>query len=73
MASVADQPISVLVADDHPIWRDAVARDLADAGFHVVGIAADGPSVVRRTLAAQPDVLVLDLNLPGLQGHEVCA
>lgn len=72
MGSAADRPISVLVADDHPIWRDAVARDLADAGFHVAGIAADGPSAVRRTLAAQPDVLVLDLNLPGLQGHEVC-
>ncbi|MGB8383218.1 MAG: response regulator transcription factor, partial [Dermatophilaceae bacterium] len=32
-----------------------------------------GPSAVTRTLAAKPDVLVLDLNLPGLRGHEVCA
>lgn len=65
--------VSVLVADDHPMWRDAVARDLADAGFVVVGTAADGPSAVTRTLATKPDVLVLDLNLPGLLGHEVCA
>ncbi|MGV1009619.1 MAG: response regulator [Dermatophilaceae bacterium] len=67
------EPVTVLVADDHPMWRDAVARDLADAGFAVVGTAADGPSTVARTLATRPDVLVLDLNLPGLRGHEVCA
>lgn len=66
-------PVTVLVADDHPMWRDAVAGDLADAGFVVVGTAADGPSAVTRTLAGKPDVLVLDLNLPGLRGHEVCA
>lgn len=67
------RPLTVVVADDHPMWRDAVARDLADAGFVVVGTAADGPSAVRRTISARPDVLVLDLNLPGLRGPEVCA
>jgi PleD family two-component response regulator len=66
------RPLTVVVADDHPMWRDAVARDLADAGFVVVGTAADGPSAVRRTISARPDVLVLDLNLPGLRGPEVC-
>ncbi len=64
--------LRVVVADDHPMWRDAVARDLADAGFQVVGTAADGPSAVSRTLAAAPDVLILDLNLPGLRGPGVC-
>ncbi len=71
--TVHDRPLRIVVADDHPMWRDAVARDLADAGFSVVGTAADGPSAVRRTLSAAPDVLVLDLNLPGLRGPEVCA
>ncbi|WP_284284367.1 response regulator [Arsenicicoccus piscis] len=66
------EQVRVLVADDHPMWRDAVARDLEDAGFDVVGIADDGPSAVRRTIATRPDVLVLDLNLPGLRGDEVC-
>ena len=65
--------LRVVVADDHPMWRDAVARDLADAGFTVVATADDGPSAVRRTLATRPDVLVLDLNLPGMRGDEVCA
>jgi DNA-binding NarL/FixJ family response regulator len=67
------EPITVVVADDHPMWRDAVARDLADGGFVIVGTASDGPSAVRRTLATSPDVLVLDLNLPGIHGVEVCA
>jgi DNA-binding NarL/FixJ family response regulator len=65
--------VTVVVADDHPMWRDAVARDLTDAGFSVVATAADGPTAVRRTLATRPAVLVLDLNLPGLRGDEVCA
>jgi len=70
---LAETTVSVLVADDHPMWRDAVARDLSDAGFNVVGTAADGGSAVNRTLATRPDVLVLDLNLPGMRGDQVCA
>jgi len=65
--------VRVMVADDHPIWREAVARDLSDAGFDVVGTAEDGISAVNRTLAVRPDVLVLDLNLPGMRGDQVCA
>ncbi|KNB53073.1 response regulator [Streptomyces caatingaensis] len=61
-----------MVVDDHPMWRDAVARDLAAAGYDVVATAGDGPQAVRRARAAAPDVLVLDLNLPGLPGVEVC-
>ena len=64
-------PLTVLVADDHPLWRDALVRDLEEAGFDIVGTAADGPSTVRRTRATVPDVLVLDLNLPELRGDEV--
>jgi len=68
----AEAPVTVMVVDDHPMWRDAVARDLAEAGFDVVATAGDGPQAVRRAKAAEPDVLVLDLNLPGLPGVEVC-
>jgi DNA-binding NarL/FixJ family response regulator len=61
-----------MVVDDHPMWRDAVARDLAEAGCEVVATAGDGPQAVRRARATRPEVLVLDLNLPGLPGAEVC-
>ncbi|MEU9008313.1 response regulator transcription factor [Streptomyces sp. NPDC048479] len=66
------QTIKVMVVDDHPMWRDAVARDLAAAGFDVVATAGDGPQAVRRAKAVAPDVLVLDLNLPGMPGVQVC-
>lgn len=65
-------PTTVLVADDHPLWLGALERDLVQAGLDVVATAADGPSTVRRTRATRPDVLVLDLNLPGMRGDEVC-
>ncbi|MEU8918966.1 MULTISPECIES: response regulator [Streptomyces] len=64
--------LKVMVVDDHPMWRDAVARDLAEAGCEVVATAGDGLQAVRRAQAASPDVLVLDLNLPGLPGVQVC-
>lgn len=64
--------VKVMVVDDHPMWREAVARDLTEHGLRVVATAGDGPQAVRRARAAAPDVLVLDLNLPGLPGVEVC-
>ncbi|CAM5387576.1 DNA-binding response regulator [Streptomyces spiroverticillatus] len=66
------QSVRVMVVDDHPMWRDAVARDLAAAGFDVVATAGDGPQAVRRAQAVSPQVLVLDLNLPGMPGVQVC-
>ncbi|MEU6170633.1 response regulator transcription factor [Streptantibioticus parmotrematis] len=68
----AAAPVRVMVVDDHPMWREAVARDLAEAGYDVVATAGDGPEAVRRARAVRPGVLVLDLNLPGLPGAEVC-
>lgn len=65
-------PIKVMVVDDHPMWRDAVARDLAESGLDVVATAGDGDQAVRRAKAAAPDVLVLDLNLPAKPGVQVC-
>lgn len=64
--------VRVMVVDDHPMWRDAVARDLADAGYAVVATAGDGHEAVRRARAVSPQVLVLDLNLPGMPGVQVC-
>jgi DNA-binding NarL/FixJ family response regulator len=63
--------IRVMVVDDHPMWRDAVARDLTEAGYDVVATAADGAQALRVIGAARPDVVVLDLQLPDTSGVEV--
>lgn len=70
--SQADEaaPVRVLVADDHPMWRDAVARDLEAAGIAVVATASNGAEAVRRAAAVRPDVVVTDLQMPGLDGVE---
>jgi DNA-binding NarL/FixJ family response regulator len=60
-----------MVVDDHPMWRDAVARDLAEAGYDVVATASDGAQALRVFSAARPDVVVLDLQLPDMSGVDV--
>src|SRR4029077_17292736 len=59
-----------MVVDDHPMWRDAVARDLTEAGYEVVATAADGAQALRVAGPARPDVVVLDLQLPDMSGGE---
>ncbi|MBM7771000.1 DNA-binding NarL/FixJ family response regulator [Actinokineospora baliensis] len=60
---MADRVITVMVVDDHPIWRDGVARDLSERGFEVRATAGDAPSAVRIARAVRPDVVLMDLNL----------
>jgi DNA-binding NarL/FixJ family response regulator len=67
----ADAAIRVMVVDDHPIWRHGVARDLAEAGFNVVGTARDAAQALRVAAATRPGVILLDLNLPDLSGAEL--
>jgi DNA-binding NarL/FixJ family response regulator len=67
------EPIRVMVVDDHPMWRDAVERDLVAAGFEVVATAATGDEAIARFAAARPNVVVLDLQIPGPSGVEVTA
>ena len=63
--------VRVMVVDDHPMWRDGVARDLAEAGYDVVACLGEGAQAVRLAAATRPDVVVLDLQLPDLRGDEV--
>jgi DNA-binding NarL/FixJ family response regulator len=60
-----------MVVDDHPMWREGVARELTEAGFDVVASVGDGTQAVRVAAATRPDVVVLDLQLPDLAGPEV--
>ncbi|WP_036570504.1 MULTISPECIES: response regulator [unclassified Nocardioides] len=62
-----------MVVDDHPMWRDAVERDLAAAGLEVVAVAATGREALARFPAARPDVVVLDLQIPEPDGVAVTA
>ncbi|HEY6739530.1 MAG TPA: response regulator transcription factor [Actinopolymorphaceae bacterium] len=63
--------VRVMVVDDHPIWRSAVVKDLADAGFEVVAEAGSGREALTRAQAARPQVVVLDLQIPEPSGVEV--
>ena len=69
--TVPATPVRVMVVDDHPIWRDAVARDLVEAGYGVAAVVGEGAQAIRVAPAARPDVVVLDLQLPDLSGVEV--
>ncbi|MET8910745.1 response regulator transcription factor [Micromonospora sp. NPDC004551] len=60
-----------MVVDDHPMWREGVARDLTEAGHLVVATSGEGRQAVRVAAAARPDVVVLDLQLPDVSGVEV--
>jgi DNA-binding NarL/FixJ family response regulator len=63
--------ITVMVVDDHPMWREGVARDLAERGHDVVGTAGDAAAAARIARAVRPDVVVLDLNLGTGSGVDV--
>jgi DNA-binding NarL/FixJ family response regulator len=63
----------VLLVDDHPIWRDALERDLVEAGYDVVAALGDGETAVRVAPALRPDVVLMDLQLPGISGVEAAA
>jgi DNA-binding NarL/FixJ family response regulator len=58
----------ILVVDDHPLTRDALAALLEQHGFRVVGQAADGEEAVERARELHPDLVLLDLSMPGVDG-----
>jgi len=69
----AAESVRVMVVDDHPMWRDAVERDLTDAGHEVVAVAANGREALARFPAARPAVVLLDLQIPEPDGVQVTA
>ncbi len=64
-------PIRVLVADDHPVFRDGLAMLLGSVdGIEVVGTAANGAEAVEAAVRLRPDVVVMDVQMPQLNGVE---
>jgi DNA-binding NarL/FixJ family response regulator len=61
----------VVLADDHPFYRQGLAKLLTDSGVEVVAEAGNGWAALKAAEATSPDVVVLDLNMPGLSGVEV--
>ncbi len=58
----------ILIVDDHPLTRDALAALLTQHGFDVVGEAASGEEAIAAAHRLQPDVVLLDLTMPGTDG-----
>jgi DNA-binding NarL/FixJ family response regulator len=66
-----DRPIRIVLADDHPVVRIGVRNMLTeDEGFEVLGEATDGDEAITQTLELEPDILLLDLQMPRMPGLE---
>jgi DNA-binding NarL/FixJ family response regulator len=63
--------IRVLIADDHPLMRKGLADILNGVeGIHVVGAAADGAAAIALAHAVKPDIILMDISMPGMDGIE---
>ena len=67
----ASSPSTVLIVDDHPEFRESAAALLEAEGFAVVGEAADGDEAIAAADRLRPQVVLLDIQLPGLDGFAV--
>src|SRR6478735_8743338 len=63
---------SVLIVDDHAGFRRRVRAVLQDEGYDVVGEAPDGETAIRLAVDLSPDVVLLDVVLPGMDGFDTC-
>lgn len=65
--------MSVLIVDDHPSFRASARRLLEAEGFDVIGEAGDGQAAIAAAQQLQPDLVLLDVQLPDLNGFDVAA
>jgi len=63
-------PIRLLLADDHRLLREGLRRSLTDEGFDVIGEASDGQEAVKLATELQPDVVLMDVSMPEMDGVE---
>ena len=74
MREASLRPVRVLIADDHRLMREGTAALLeADGRISVVALARDGGEAIEQAIETNPDVVLLDLNMPTLGGIEACA
>lgn len=67
-------PIRILLADDHPLFREGVVHSLGeDSGFEIVGEASSGEEAVAAAGSLRPDMVLLDVNMPGIGGIAAAA
>lgn len=64
---------TVMVVDDHPMWRDGVSRDLTGAGFEVIATAGTVAEAAARAAATRPQVVLMDMHLPDGNGAAATA
>jgi DNA-binding NarL/FixJ family response regulator len=65
---VTRTPFTLLLVDDHRMLRESLRRSLEAAGVDVVGEAADGEEALRQAVALRPDVILMDITMPGMDG-----
>lgn len=70
LGASVERPVRLLLADDHRMLREGLRRSMTEEGFDVVGEAADGEEAVRLAAALQPDVVLMDVTMPELDGVE---
>jgi len=67
LAEAQPKPIRVMLADDHVIWRSGL-RNVLEPEFKVVAEVSEGHEAVDRAVAIKPDVVLMDINMPGMDG-----
>jgi DNA-binding NarL/FixJ family response regulator len=69
--SATPERLRVVLVDDHPVYREGLAKLLRECDVDVVAQAGNGPQAIEIVEEAAPDVVVMDLNMPGMSGVEV--
>ena len=63
---------TILIVDDHPSFRASARTVLESEGFDVIGEAADGASAITEICRLRPEIVLLDVQLPDIDGFDVC-
>jgi DNA-binding NarL/FixJ family response regulator len=62
--------IKIVIADDHEVMLD-IFKDILEPEFEVIGTARDGPHLLKAVKESNPDVIIVDINMPGMSGFDV--